>query len=73
MLGHDACLRAARRPTHGVRDVRRERQVQHLLDDDRGDDVVSVPVGPRLNRTERGRPRRNRRVLELERRLEVRV
>ena len=59
------------RAADGVEDVCRERQVQHLLDEDAVDDLHRLLVRSVLDRVERGQVRRQRRVLELDRPLKV--
>ena len=59
------------RAADGVEDVRGQREVQHLLDRDDAEDVVGVGVGAGVDRVERRQVRRDRGVLELQRRVQV--
>ena len=63
---HDPRVVEVRRPADGVEDVGREREVQHLLDEDAVDDLDGLLVRAVLDRVERGQVRRQRRVLELD-------
>jgi hypothetical protein len=47
--------------------------MEHLLDRDDAQDVEGIGVGPRVDRVQRRQVRRDRRVLELHRRMQVAV
>ena len=65
--GHVELRRAADR----IQDVRRERQVQHLLEEDAVDHLDGLRVVSVLDRVQRAEVGRERRVLELDRPLQV--
>src|SRR5262249_51533357 len=68
---HDPGVVEVRRPADRVENVRREREVQHLLDEDAVDDLRRLRVRALPDRVEGCEVRRQRRVLELDRPLEV--
>lgn len=68
---HEPRMVERRRPTHSVQQVGGQREMQHLLDEDRGDDVGDFLIPARPQRIQRTEIRRNRGVLELDGPLEM--